>query len=97
MADQFSKLNGGEFLGLCGILLGLIAVVGGITIGMSTLVAIYKRRTLLDEMEATLKMEIAQLRGDLTRASVAEVMQGQGGDRFARGNPVFLPPVENRR
>jgi hypothetical protein len=46
---------------------------------------------------AALKIEIAQLRGDLTRASVAQEMQGQGGDRFARGNPVFLPPVEARR
>jgi hypothetical protein len=44
---------------------------------------------------AALKMEIAQLRGDLTRAAVAEA-QNQG-DRFARGNPVFLPPVEARR
>lgn len=46
---------------------------------------------------AALKIEIAQLRGDLTRASVAQEMQGHGGDRFARGNPVFLPPVEARR
>jgi hypothetical protein len=46
---------------------------------------------------AALKMEIAQLRGDLTRASVAQEMQSQSPDRFARGNPVFLPPVENRR
>lgn len=46
---------------------------------------------------ATLKMEIAQLRGDLTRATVAQEVQYQSSDRFARGNPVFLPPVENRR
>jgi hypothetical protein len=44
-----------------------------------------------------LKMEITQLRGDLTRAAVAQEGQSQSGDRFARGNPVFLPPVENRR
>jgi hypothetical protein len=46
---------------------------------------------------AALKMEIAQLRGDLTRAAVAQEVQSQSGDRFARGNPVFLPPVDNRR
>ena len=46
---------------------------------------------------AMLKMEITQLRGDLTRAAVAQEVQSQSGDRFARGNPVFLPPVENRR
>jgi hypothetical protein len=46
---------------------------------------------------SALKMEITQLRSDLTRAAVAHEMQSQSGDRFARGNPVFLPPVENRR
>jgi hypothetical protein len=45
---------------------------------------------------AALKMEIAQLRSDLTRAAVAE-SQNQSSERFARGNPVFLPPVEARR
>jgi hypothetical protein len=46
---------------------------------------------------AALKMELTQLRGDLTRAAVAQEVQSQSGDRFARGAPVFLPPVENRR
>ncbi len=46
---------------------------------------------------AALKIEIAQLRGDLTRAALAQEVQYQSGDRFARGTPVFLPPVENRR
>jgi hypothetical protein len=46
---------------------------------------------------AALKMEIAQLRGDLGRAAVAQESQGQSAERFARGAPVFLPPVENRR
>jgi hypothetical protein len=50
---------------------------------------------------ATLKMEITQLRTELTRAAVAQEVQYQQqyqtGDRFARGTPVFLPPVESRR
>ncbi len=46
---------------------------------------------------AVLKMEIAQLRSDLTRAAVTQEAQNQPADRFARGNPVFLPPVESRR
>jgi hypothetical protein len=51
-----------------------------------------------DSQETTaLKMEIAQLRGDLNRAAVAQEVQNQSGDRFARGTPVFLPPVDNRR
>lgn len=44
-----------------------------------------------------LKMEVTQLRGDLTRATVAQEGQNPSGERFARGNPVFLPPVDNRR
>lgn len=46
---------------------------------------------------AALKMEIAQLRGDLTRAAVAQESPSQSADRFARGTPVFLPPVDGRR
>lgn len=49
---------------------------------------------------AALKMEIAQLRSDLTRAvAIAqEVQYQQSPERFARGAaPVFLPPVDSRR
>jgi hypothetical protein len=50
---------------------------------------------------AALKLEVAQLRGELVRtAAVTQELQNQqtqSGDRFARGTPVFLPPVENRR
>ena len=46
---------------------------------------------------SALKMEITQLRGDLTRAAVAQEVQSQSGDRFTHRTPVFLPPVENRR
>ena len=77
MADMFSKLNGGEFLGLCGILLGLIAVVGGLTTGLATLVAIYKRRVQLDEMEATLKMEMIQ-RG-MSAGDIKQVLEAKLG------------------
>lgn len=44
-----------------------------------------------------LQMEVAQLRNELTRAAMAQQMQYQSDDRFARGTPVFLPPVDNRR
>jgi hypothetical protein len=51
-----------------------------------------------DSQEVTaLKMELTQLRGDQTRAAVAQEAQSQSGERVARGNPVFLPPVEGRR
>jgi hypothetical protein len=46
---------------------------------------------------AALQMEVAQLRSELTRAAVAQQMQYQSDERFARGAPVFLPPVDTRR
>jgi hypothetical protein len=51
-----------------------------------------------DSQEVTaLKMEITQLRSDLTRATLAQEVQYQTSERFARGTPVFLPPVDSRR
>jgi hypothetical protein len=44
---------------------------------MATLVAIYKRRTLLDEMEATLKMEMIQ-RG-MSADEIAQVLSAKMG------------------
>lgn len=52
---------------------------------------------------AAVKLEIAQLRNDLARATIAQEGQYQqaqpypANERFARGTPVFLPPVESRR
>jgi hypothetical protein len=44
-----------------------------------------------------LQLEVAQLRNELTRAAFAQQLQYQGDERVARGVPVFLPPVDNRR
>jgi len=60
MSDIFSKLDGGEILGLCGIGLGLFALMGGIAVAISTVVTNHRRRVQLDEMEATMKMEMLQ-------------------------------------
>ena len=47
---------------------------------------------------AALQMELAQLRNELARmAAYAQQVQFQSEDRFARGAPVYLPPVDNRR
>jgi hypothetical protein len=70
MSDMFSRLNGGEFLGLCAIIGGFFVIAGGIAAVITKIVASHYRRTQLDEMEATLKMEMVQ-RGmtadDITR------------------------------
>jgi hypothetical protein len=50
------------------------------------------------QLVSSLQMEVAQLRSDLTQvAAYAQQVQLQSDDRFARGAPVFLPPVNNRR
>ena len=46
---------------------------------------------------AALQLELAQLRGQLGRAVLAQEAQQQSGNHVARGMPVFLPPVEGRR
>jgi hypothetical protein len=77
MQDIFSKLNGGEILGLCGIVLGLIAVLGGLALGFATMMAVYNRRVQLDDMEATLKMEMIQ-RG-MSAAEIKQVLEAKTG------------------
>ncbi len=44
-----------------------------------------------------LQMEVTQLRNELARSAFAQQVQYQSDDRVARGAPVFLPPVDNRR
>ena len=49
-----------EFLALCGMGLGLVAIIGVIITTVTIVFAVYKRKTLLDDMEATIKMEMIQ-------------------------------------
>ncbi|HEV3138633.1 MAG TPA: hypothetical protein VGZ26_12030 [Pirellulales bacterium] len=49
-----------EFLALCGMGLGLVAIVGVIITTTAIIYAVYKRKTQLDDMEATIKMEMIQ-------------------------------------
>jgi hypothetical protein len=94
MGDILSKLDGGEILGLCGIILGLIATVGGLLVGFAKIVATYYRKVQLDEMEATLKMEMIQ-RGmsadDITR--VLEVRMGASKSMSLADLLAGLPPA----
>ena len=60
------------------------------------LTALEARHSGSQEVTA-LQMEVAQLRNELARAALAQQVQYQSEERFARGTPVFLPPVDNRR
>jgi hypothetical protein len=57
---QLADLEQETLLGLCGMLLGAIAIVGGIAVAIAVVVSTHYRKTQLDEMEATLKMEMIQ-------------------------------------
>ena len=79
MHDIFSKLSGGEILGLCGIILGLIALVGGLATGFAKIVSEHYRKTQRDEMEATLKMEMIQ-RG-MSAGEIKQVLEANMSGR----------------
>ncbi len=76
--ELVTKLDGGEILGLCGIIVGLLALIGGIVVAITKVVASYYRRTQLDEMEATLKMEMIQ-RG-MSAADIKQVLEARIGE-----------------
>ena len=57
---DFSKLDSEQILGICGMLVGVVAILGGISVAITKVVSAHYRRTQLDEMEATLKMEMIQ-------------------------------------
>lgn len=73
--------------------------ISGLELQLATLDARHQD----SQQVAALKLEVAQLRSDLSRATVVpeaqyqQQQQYQANERFARGTPVFLPPVESRR
>jgi hypothetical protein len=77
MDGVFTKLDGGEILGLCGIIVGLVAIIGGMGVAVTKVVAAHYRKTQLDEMEATLKMEMIQ-RG-MSAAEITQVLEAKMG------------------
>jgi len=77
MSEMFSKLNGGEILGLFGIMLGLIGLLGGLGVGFAKVMSEHYRKSQLDEMEATLKMEMIQ-RG-MSGDEIAKVLEAKMG------------------
>jgi hypothetical protein len=75
MHDVLSRLDGEEFLGLCGILLGLVGLLGGLGLGLAKIMSGHYRKVQLDEMEATLKMEMIQ-RG-MSADEIAKVLEAR--------------------
>ena len=57
---EISELSDETIIALCGILLGAVAILGGITVAITLVVSTHYRRKMRDDMEATLKMEMIQ-------------------------------------
>ena len=76
-------------MALSGMLVGVIAILGGVTVAITKVVSSHYRRTQRDEMEATLKMEMVQ-RG-MSADEIARVLEAQDGGRHgpAHGQGVF--------
>ena len=75
MNEVLPKLSGEEFLGLCGIGLGLVAILGGICVAITQVISTSSRRKMLDEMEATLKLEMIQ-RG-LSASEIKQILEAR--------------------
>jgi hypothetical protein len=72
-----------EFLALCGLGLGLVAILGAIIVAITIVMTVYYRRTQLDDMNATLKMEMIQ-RG-MSADEIERVLKAKMGTSRARG------------
>lgn len=79
MNDLIAKLDHEDILALCGMLVGVVAIVGGITVAVTKVVSSHYRKVQLDEMEATLKMEMVQ-RG-MSAGEIKQVLESKMGGR----------------
>lgn len=85
MHDILSKLDSDEMLAVFGMLVGVVAILGGVAVAITAVVSAHRRRMQLDEMEATLKMEMIQ-RG-MSAEEIERVLAAgmDGGFGFTRG------------
>lgn len=84
-----------EFLALCGMAIGLVAIVGAVILAVTVVIAVYKRRTLLDEMEATIKIEMVQ-RG-MSAEDVERVLQAKMGVSRAKSLANLFEAISSSR
>jgi hypothetical protein len=88
MTDILAKLDNDAVMALGGMLVGVVAILGGITVAITKVMAVYYRKTQLDEMEATLKMEMIQ-RG-MSADEIKQVLEARMGSSRARSLGEFL-------
>ena len=92
MADLLSKLDHEDILALCGMLVGVVAIVGGISVAITKVISAHYRKTQLDEMEATLKMEMIQ-RG-MSAEEIKQVLDANMNGRRSWADAFkAIPPI----
>jgi hypothetical protein len=75
MLELLRNADEGVILGLAGMLVGVVGIIGGISVAITKVVSSHYRRTQLNEMEATLKMEMIQ-RG-MSAAEIKQVLEAR--------------------
>ena len=73
MIELLKSADEALIFGLAGMLVGVIAILGGISVAITKVVSSSRRRMQLDEMDATLKMEMIQ-RG-MSAEEIAQVLK----------------------
>jgi len=92
MIELLKTANEDVILGLGGMLVGLVAIVGGIGVALTKVVSNHFRRSRLDDMEATLKLEMIQ-RG-MSAADIKQVLEAKMGAKGSLGDLMAgLPPI----
>jgi hypothetical protein len=105
MDSVMSKIGNEEILALAGMLVGVIAILGGISVAIVKVVSSNRRQMQLDEMDASLKLEMIQ-RG-MSAEEIAAVLKARtgsnqnwnfnlnGGMYGCRKRPEFAKQHEN--
>ena len=83
MSSDFTTTRfSNEFIALCGMGLGLAAIIATTIVIVTIVMALYYRRTQLDEMEATLKIEMIQR--NMSADDIVRVLKTRMDKRAAR-------------
>jgi hypothetical protein len=72
MLELLKNVDAGLIIGLAAMLVGVIGIIGRISVAITKVVSAHYRRMQMNEMEATLKMEMIQ-RG-MSAAEIKEVL-----------------------
>jgi hypothetical protein len=95
MQEIISKLGSEEIIAVCGIFVGMVAVLGGVSIAITGVISSNRRRAQRDEIEASLKMEMIE-RG-LSAADIKQILETHMGSHkcvnFAELLGSMKPPA----